>query len=509
MQSLLEKVAARVTGDASTPQTPVQAWLEKTVTSNSTARVTIDDISAMKVWAHTHGWNFVEQIVMKISTGAVDYMTFLGSMQHLKAAHKAAILLSLRQISLPANFYETTRDAVYQRGGNAVVALYKLAQVTVARLWFVDDWAAEICSSFFSVFVGPWLSLVDIVRMDTAVPRSFRATWVANMRALQTDGIDAHPHSSKSIEWVRRRCPNINKLLTKESARSEIKDTCLGELPGLPAAPPNADGTPGSTILFPELRLVELGAENATHCQITTTGLANIVRGCPKLVSLNLMHCDVTDNGMRTIARHCPRLVYISVKYCSKVTNVGLLAVVQACPLLCDIDLSWCNKLTDETLKFIGTHCPNLTSLDLSLCTLMTDHGIKALVKGTPHLRFLSLYACKLISDYSCRTIAQSCPGMETLKLSLCEKVTNLGVSEVARGCPNLVHLNLSLCELVTDDGILEVVTRCHKLKIVNCYGERSPRTLFLCSVFSLVFSKPYPNPNPNPKPLPQPQPQS
>ena len=126
-------------------------------------------------------------------------------------------------------------------------------------------------------------------------------------------------------------------------------------------------------MLFPSLTHIELGSDNASHCAVTTAGLASIVKGCPKLNSLNLMHCDTTDNGLRTIAKHCPRLTVLSIKYCGKVTDGGIHALLTTCTKLEHVDVSWCNKLTDATLKFFGERpLANLTSLDVSLCTLLT-----------------------------------------------------------------------------------------------------------------------------------------
>lgn len=459
---------------------PVKKWLEKDITFN--VPVTSDDMSAMQVWAHGYDWTYVDEIVKSVSNGTVKYTSFLESLSAIRPVHRTCILTALRNIGLPEDYYLTLKQEVIEAGGDALETVWKLSEMTISRLSFLENWSSEPKVSLFTQFLADWLTLVDIVRIDSAMTsKAYRYNWQHNiLRPLQSAGVDKHLHSPQSIDWVRKKCNNIRYLHTKETARSSIGDSCFAEI--LPhAATSSPSPTPAAhsasdapAPMFPKLILVELGSENASHCAISTTGVSAIVRGSPMLTSLNLMHCDVNDNGLRIVAKHCPRLTFLSIKYCGKVTDAGILSLVGGCQRLESLDVSWCNKLTDAALKFFGERPLScLKNLDLSLCTLVTDNGVKSLVKGCPLLRTLSLYACKNISDVALRATAAACPSLVCIKLSLCEKITNDGIISIAKNCPGLKNINLSLCEKLTDAAIIELASRCRRLECLNCYGDK------------------------------------
>jgi len=432
---------------------------------------------ALQLICKESGWLTLDQAIRAVSTGAVRYVSFVESLSVLKSrSARDRVLASMRMRGLPDDHLLAIMSEVTESGGNALDTLWKLADTSLNRLWFVENWGREEHQSFFSLFLADWLTLADVVRFDTAVTnKKLRPLWQQHiLKSLQSIGLDKHEHTPQSLEWIRRRCCRIRKLVTKESARASIVDACFAPLAVTEeiAAPPSSSSSSSSS-LFPELTHLELGAENATHCNVTVSGLERLVKGCPRLTHISLMHCDTNDAGVRHIAKHCPRLVSLSVKYCSKISDACILTLLQGCPRLEHLDLSWCNKLSDNALKTIGEKLPGLLSLDLSLCTQLTDVGVKYVAKGAPKLQSLSLYACKLVTDACLKAIAAGCPQLECLKLSLCEKVTNEGVQAVASSCPDLTYINLSLCEKVTDEGVVALATHCPRLECVNVYGDK------------------------------------
>jgi len=444
-----------------------------------TLSLSATEAEALLLICRDQGWSSVAQIVRAVSTGAVRYVSFVESLSVIKnRSARERVLASMRLQGLPDDHLLSIMSEISESGGNALDTLWKLADTSLNRLWFVENWGRETHQSFFSLFLADWLTLPDVVRFDTAVTnRKLRPLWQQHiLKSLQSVGLDKHEHTPQSLDWIRRRCCRIRRLVTKESARATIVDSCFAPLAATEETttpPPSSSSSSSSSTLFPELTHLELGAENATHCNVSVAGIERLVKGCPRLTHISLMHCDANDAGVRHLAKHCPRLSSLSVKYCSKISDGCIATLLQGCPRLEHLDLSWCNKLTDAALKTIGEKLPGLLSLDLSLCTQLTDAGVKHIAKGAQRLQSLSLYACKLVTDACLKAIAAGCPRLECLKLSLCEKVTNEGVQAVASHCPSLTYINLSLCEKVTDDGVVALAENCPLLECVNVYGDK------------------------------------
>merc|ERR1712100_388019 len=107
----------------------------------------------------------------------------------------------------------------------------------------------------------------------------------------------------------------------------------------------------------------------------TDTGLAKLVRGCPKLLPDQISLCKKLavkrgDKYLEAVAAVHPELTHIDLRGCTAVTEAGLAKLVRGCPkLLPDQTYLLCNRLAfkkgDKYLEAVAAVHPELTHIDL------------------------------------------------------------------------------------------------------------------------------------------------
>ena len=156
--------------------------------------------------------------------------------------------------------------------------------------------------------------------------------------------------------------------------------------------------------------------------------LADVLKHCPNLQTLDLRYNSVGDNGAKALAdglKHCPNLqtLYLGRNNVGSDGAKALADGLKHCPNLQTLDLLNSN-IGDNGAKALADglkHCPNLQTLDLRY-NIVGDDGAKALADGLKH-----------------------CPNLQTLDLGY-NSVGDDGAKALADGlkhCPNLQTLDL------------------------------------------------------------------
>ena len=183
--------------------------------------------------------------------------------------------------------------------------------------------------------------------------------------------------------------------------------------------------------------------------------LAECLKHCPKLQTLDFKKDSIGDDGARALAdglKHCPNLQTLHLWHigCDDGAR-GFADGLKHCPNLQTLDLG-INSIGDDGAKAIADclkHCPNLQRLDLKLNDI-GDDGTKALadsLKHCPNLQTLNLRT-NIIGDDGAKALADGlkhCPNLQTLDLER-NRIGGDGAKALAdclKHCPKLQTLDL------------------------------------------------------------------
>ena len=225
--------------------------------------------------------------------------------------------------------------------------------------------------------------------------------------------------------------------------------------------------------------------------------LADGLKHCPNLQTLDLGHNSIGDDGAKALAdclKHCPNLQTLDLRY-NSVGDNGAKALADGlkhCPNLQTLDL-WYNSVGDDGAKALADglkHCPNLQTLDLRSNSI-GDDGAKALADGLkhcPNLQTLKL-GFNSVGDNDAKALADGlkhCPNLQTLDLRS-NSIGDDGAKALADGlkhCPNLQTLDLR-SNSIGDDGakaLADGLKHCPNLQTLklgfNSVGDNDAKAL-------------------------------
>lgn len=96
---------------------------------------------------------------------------------------------------------------------------------------------------------------------------------------------------------------------------------------------------------LPELRQIRLG-----KCQqISTAGIAELVKHCPALESVNLSEChNINDKTIEIITKGLPRLTKLFIERCYQLTDFSLDSITINCKSIREVDVRGCRSMSTE-----------------------------------------------------------------------------------------------------------------------------------------------------------------
>lgn len=138
------------------------------------------------------------------------------------------------------------------------------------------------------------------------------------------------------------------------------------------------------------------------------------------LRTLRLTACNrVTDVSLK-YTFHLRELRELSLSKCQQISSVGIASLIRQCPSLAFVELAECHNIDDKTIEMLTVHLKRLTHLDLERSQSLTDHSLDSLVVNCERLRYLNVRGCRsmcsepnmrLVSLGSLRDCVQSKPG--------------------------------------------------------------------------------------------------
>lgn len=187
--------------------------------------------------------------------------------------------------------------------------------------------------------------------------------------------------------------------------------------------------------------------------KITHEKLAELVRLCPNLKSLNLTGCsNISDLSILMTASNLRKL---NVSLCDKIQDLGPLMLLD----LEELEIGGCYRIVNlEPL----TMCANLKKLNLSGCVKIND---VSMLSACTSLRELDL---SVVTDSHGLNFLSSLGVLEELSLTYCPDLNSL--ASLAE-CKKLQKLNMSNSKHITDISPLIECTALQELKIFGCKG--------------------------------------
>lgn len=158
--------------------------------------------------------------------------------------------------------------------------------------------------------------------------------------------------------------PTIQEI-QRNSLNASHKPVALSNLAGvryldLSACKKLTDTSLMQTIKFPELRTLSLGMLP----ELTSEGIAQIVRSNPSIEELNLSQCgSMTDGAMATITTRLKRLQLLNVFGCDKLTDKSVSYIRDNCTRLKHLDVSFCGGISLSAMENLESRCQTLVSV--------------------------------------------------------------------------------------------------------------------------------------------------
>lgn len=121
------------------------------------------------------------------------------------------------------------------------------------------------------------------------------------------------------------------------------------------------------------------------ECEISDVGLMKLP-DCRFLTYLNLNahkepRCNISSLGVENLVRRCPKLQVVYIRRCVLVSDQAIIALAHSCPHIKELDISGCVEVADKSMEALSGCCSGLRSINIS-CTQVTDQGIIILTSG-------------------------------------------------------------------------------------------------------------------------------
>lgn len=112
-------------------------------------------------------------------------------------------------------------------------------------------------------------------------------------------------------------------------------------------------------------QLISLTIQNPlydTSSAITEKGLMHLVKGCPKIQTLNLSGSgdSITDKSLGVLSGGCKQLKFLNIEK-SQVTADGVDKLLRDMPELCWLDITLCRKIKKQQVEILRKKYPHVT----------------------------------------------------------------------------------------------------------------------------------------------------
>ena len=212
----------------------------------------------------------------------------------------------------------------------------------------------------------------------------------------------------------------------------------------------NDDGLEKISVLFPNLKKVELG-----YCSISDEGLRLFFQNnqCGLKELILDKPGDITDEGLKVIADHCPQLVNLKASRCLGVTNVGVIYLAKRCRKLAELHLNntvfmfeeehvkKCD-FSNECVQSLAVECPDMIYLRMFCSDKLDSAGLRSLAQNCILLQGLMLYECPQIDD-NCLAEMAKMQQLRAVVLVGCNNMTPAGLIDFVLLVPRLLRLTM------------------------------------------------------------------
>lgn len=199
--------------------------------------------------------------------------------------------------------------------------------------------------------------------------------------------------------------------------------------------------------------------------QVTTAGVILFAQHVPHLKKLALRGNWVREDLL--IPLNCPKLTHLSL-WGSSMTDAGLSALVRGCPKLQSLELQGCYGMTSAGLQQVAARLNQLTMINFQVCEELTDAVVEEFAQNCPHLQQVTMHYCGEITDRSLLALAKYCKDLKKLDVGKCEEITDEGIVAIAERCSQLTSINLEGCIKLTDGAFKAVISHCPSITQIN-----------------------------------------
>jgi BspA type Leucine rich repeat region (6 copies)/Leucine Rich repeat len=338
-----------------------------------------------------------------------------------------------------------------------------------------------------------WLDFRCLGVMDMAMTNTLeRSTWLSILGAVEGTVLDDWRHCHLSLRWLIKRRMNPKNIDTcdvteRKSRRIITYETLVGISMNSLESIVLRHGSMTDAII-PLLvrgcpRLVSINLSG----KFTSSGISTLACGYPRLKSISLSGSIIASDGdITNLATSCTDLQKVSFEGWSNLTNVGMSSMIRICHQLEAINIKACYRMKYfdlsglSRLQSLSLHdfeiveanlldmingTPQLRSIDLNY---VSDFGLTVIAVRCPELRSISLSHCLDVSDIGISAIAKRCSQLRTVKIIECGFVSDAGIMALASGCPQLQTIELASSGYATDDGLLSLALQCPLLESIQ-----------------------------------------
>jgi hypothetical protein len=189
----------------------------------------------------------------------------------------------------------------------------------------------------------------------------------------------------------------------------------------------------------------QLEALSVPHCKkITDSTLFQLVKTCPKIISLVLHATQVTNAGIKEIASSYPNLIQLGID-CLPVNDQCLIQLFRNCTKLEYLYMSKCTEVTQASIRELSFHCRKLKDLDLSGIPL-ADSAIRSIAVNCKNLLDLNISKTQITRESVELLILHR--NLCSLNISNCRHVMN--ISDIINSATHLT--------IIYDEGSMEIM---------------------------------------------------
>eukprot|EP01119_Soliformovum_irregulare_P008679 TRINITY_DN2177_c0_g1_i6.p1 TRINITY_DN2177_c0_g1~~TRINITY_DN2177_c0_g1_i6.p1 ORF type:complete len:601 (-),score=155.66 TRINITY_DN2177_c0_g1_i6:39-1841(-) len=230
------------------------------------------------------------------------------------------------------------------------------------------------------------------------------------------------------------------------------------------------------------------------NLNLSEATILNLISNLPDLQAISMRHLDISSNGIQDISRKCPRLESIDISHCQHFDNLSAVSIRQHCPRLShlkmsehpcidlrNIDTLTCSKyLTDVTItemilslapldRLLPEFSQQLVHLNLGTTALTSQLVSQIFAHKYPNLRDLNLALPDQLDgmrDQIVSQIVSSCKLLTHLDFSNWRGISDNSLAVIANSYSHVIlKLNVSGCQRVTDEGMSHVMSLCSGLE--------------------------------------------